>query len=121
MPLQVVLFAALIVGGVGVGVWALQGVNLDLPMRRKVVRANLGPSVESTPDLREVVLSQSAWDRVGVPAIRKGSSLAPPGPCVHTRAVGHHSPDAPPVPHQPKNSNSGRLAAVLASRLFCKD
>ena len=76
MPIQVFLFAALVMGSIGVAAWALRGVNIDLPSHRKVVRANLGPSVANAPDLREVVLSQSMWDRVGVPAIRKGSSLA---------------------------------------------
>jgi tight adherence protein C len=76
VPLQVFFFALLIVGSVGVCVWALRGVNLDLPTRRrKVVRANLGPSAATGPDLRDVVLSQSAWDRLGVPTIRRAADL----------------------------------------------
>jgi tight adherence protein C len=76
VPFQLFFFALLIVGAIGVGVWAMRGVNLDLPTRRrKVVRANLGPSVSTAPDLREVVLSQSAWDRLGRPAIRRSAEL----------------------------------------------
>ena len=77
MPIQVVLFAALIVGSVGIVVWALRDVNIDVPTRqRKLVRANLGPSVSTAPDMREVVLSQPAWERLAVPAMRKGAALA---------------------------------------------
>ncbi len=76
MPIQVFLFAALIVGGLGVAVVALRGVNVDIPARqKKVVRANLGPSVSTAPDMREVVLAQPVWERLGVPAMRKGSAL----------------------------------------------
>ena len=39
-----------------------------------MVRANLGPS--AAPDMREVVLSQSTWDRVGRPAAGRLSDLA---------------------------------------------
>lgn len=77
MPVAVLLFAALIMGAVGIAVWALRGVNVDIPSRqRKLVRANLGPSVSTAPDMREVVLAQPVWERVGVPAMRKGSALA---------------------------------------------
>ena len=77
MPIQVFLFASVIVGSVGVCVWAMHGVNIDIPARRrKLVRANLGPSVSTAPDMREVVLAQPAWERLGVPAVRKGSEFA---------------------------------------------
>ena len=77
MPIEVFLFASLVVGAVGIGAWAMRGVNVDIPARRrKLVRANLGPSVSTAPDMREVVLAQPAWERIGVPAMRKGSELA---------------------------------------------
>ncbi|MGZ4690877.1 MAG: type II secretion system F family protein [Acidimicrobiia bacterium] len=77
MPLQVFFFALLIVASVGVCVWALRGVNLDLPTRRrKVVRANLGPSTSTAPDMRAVVLSQPLWERLGQPAVKRGADLA---------------------------------------------
>ncbi|MGZ6910950.1 MAG: type II secretion system F family protein [Acidimicrobiia bacterium] len=76
MSFQLVISAVAVVGGVGLCVWALRGVTLDLPSRRRqLVRANLGPSA-ATPDMREVVLEQPMWDRVGRPAIEKGSALA---------------------------------------------
>jgi tight adherence protein C len=79
------LFAALCVTGVGVLIWSLRGVTLDLPARRrKLVRANLGPRREVVAtDLRAVVLSQSPWDRIVQPAIgwlaRTGRRLTPAG------------------------------------------
>lgn len=77
MPIQVLFFALLIVAAVGICVWALRGVNLDLPTkRRKVVRANLGPSVSTAPDMREVVLAQPMWERIGEPAIKRAADLA---------------------------------------------
>jgi tight adherence protein C len=77
VPIQVFFFALLIVAAVGLCVWALRGVNLDLPTRRrKVVRANLGPSVSTAPDMREVVLSQPAWERVGRPMMSGAADLA---------------------------------------------
>ncbi|MGZ4756279.1 MAG: hypothetical protein ACXWA9_15330, partial [Acidimicrobiia bacterium] len=77
MPLQVFFFALLIVASVGVCVWALRGVNLDLPTRRrKVVRANLGPSTSTAPDMRAVVLSQPLWERLGQPAVKRAADLA---------------------------------------------
>jgi tight adherence protein C len=77
VPISIVLYAALVVAAVGLCAWSLRGVNLDLPARRrKVVRANLGSGATTTPDMRQVVLEQPAWDRLGVPAIRKGAELA---------------------------------------------
>jgi tight adherence protein C len=74
---QLVISAVAVVGAVGLCLWALRGATVDLPARRrKMVRANLGPSVSTAPDMREVVLAQPAWDRLGVPAIRKCSALA---------------------------------------------
>jgi len=71
------LSAALVVVAIGVCIWSLRGVTADVTHReRKLVRANLGPSAASTPDMREVVLSQSAWDRLGAPTFRKGASIA---------------------------------------------
>ena len=54
------------------------------PDSRKVVRANLGPSVAPAPDMREVVLAQPAWERVGRagdPQVRADSArkLTPAG------------------------------------------
>jgi tight adherence protein C len=77
VPIQVLFFALLIVAAVGICIWALRGINFDIPTRRrKVVRANLGPSVSSAPDMREVVLSQPAWERLGQPAIKRCADLA---------------------------------------------
>lgn len=82
MPLSIVLYSALVVGAVGVGYWALRGVNVDV-RRRKLVRANLGPSAASAPDMRQVVLEQPVWDRVGAPVLaqcaRLGRRLTPAG------------------------------------------
>ncbi len=76
MSFQLVISALAVVAGIGVCAWALRGVNVDLPAHRKVVRANLGPSVATAPDMREVVLAQPAWDRIGRPMIEKGAGLA---------------------------------------------
>ena len=74
MPIQVFLYAALVVGAVGICAWAMRGVTADIPAKRRV-RANLGPSVATAPDMRQVVLDQPAWERVGLPAIRKCAAL----------------------------------------------
>jgi tight adherence protein C len=76
VPIQVVLFSALVVGALGIAVWALRGVAIDAPSRRKVVRANLGPSVSTVPDMREVVLAQPAWERLVVPGVRRCARIA---------------------------------------------
>ncbi len=76
MSFQLVISALAVVAGVGVCAWALRGVDADLPARRKLVRANLGPSVSTAPDMRQVVLDQPLWERVGRPAMEKGSRLA---------------------------------------------
>ncbi|MEP6623496.1 MAG: type II secretion system F family protein [Acidimicrobiia bacterium] len=77
MPVEVFVFAGLVMSAIGIVVWALRGVNVDVPARqRKLVRANLGPSTSTAPDMREVVLAQPVWERLGVPAMRKGSDLA---------------------------------------------
>jgi tight adherence protein C len=74
---QLIISSLAVVGAVGVCAWALRGVSMDIPARRrKLVRANLGPSASPTPDMREVVLAQPAWERLGLPAIRKGAELA---------------------------------------------
>ena len=55
MPFEVILSAAAVVGALGLGLWVMRGVNVDIPTRqRKLVRANLGPSVSTAPDMREV-------------------------------------------------------------------
>jgi len=77
VPIEVFLYAALVVAAVGVTVWALRGAVAENPARaRKLVRANLGPSVATAPDMREVVLAQPAWERVGVPTLQKFARLA---------------------------------------------
>jgi len=77
VPIEVFLYAALVVAAVGVTVWALRGAVADNPARtRKMVRANLGPSVTVAPDMREVVLAQPAWERVGAPTLQKLARLA---------------------------------------------
>jgi tight adherence protein C len=78
VPLSVILFAALVVAAVFVAVWSLRGSNIDLPARQqKLVRANLGPSTgTNAPDLRQVVLEQPMWERVGGPAMDKAARLA---------------------------------------------
>ena len=76
MSFQLVISALAVVGAIGVVGWALRGATIDLPSRRRVVRANLGPSVSSAPDLREVVLDQPLWDRIGRPATQKAATLA---------------------------------------------
>jgi tight adherence protein C len=52
----------------------MRDVSVDIPARRRV-RANLGPSAVTAPHMREVVLDQPAWERLGLPAIRKCSAL----------------------------------------------
>lgn len=76
MSFQLVISAMAVVGGVGLCLWALRGATVDLPSRRKLVRANLGPSASTAPDLREVVLEQPLWDRIGRPATQKGAEVA---------------------------------------------
>lgn len=78
MPISVILFAALVVAAVFVAVWSLRGANVDLPARQqKLVRANLGPSSGTgAPDLRQVVLDQPVWERLGGPAMDKAAGLA---------------------------------------------
>jgi len=77
VPIEVFLYAALVVAAVGVTVWALRGAVADNPARaKKLVRANLGPSVATAPDMREVVLAQPAWERVGAPTLQKLARLA---------------------------------------------
>jgi tight adherence protein C len=82
VPIQVLLFSALVVGALGIAAWSLRGVTAQGP-RRKIVRANLGPSVATAPDLRDVVLAQPAWERLGVPAMqrfaRMGRRVTPTG------------------------------------------
>jgi tight adherence protein C len=74
---QLIISAVAVVAAVGVCIWALRGVGGEIPARRrKLVRANLGPSVSSASDMRDVVLAQPAWERIAVPAIRKSSELA---------------------------------------------
>jgi tight adherence protein C len=76
VPISVVLFAALVVSAVFVAVWSLRGANLDVPARQqKLIRANLGPST-AAPDLRQVVLDQPVWERVGSPTMEKAARLA---------------------------------------------
>jgi tight adherence protein C len=77
VPIEVFLYAALVVAAVGLCAWALRGVTADNPARqRKLVRANLGPSVSSAPHMREVVLSQPLSERVLLPGARKCSEMA---------------------------------------------
>jgi tight adherence protein C len=76
VPIEVFLYAALVVGAIGIIAWSLRGVAADNPARqRKLVRANLGPSASTAPDMREVVLAQPAWERVGVPTLQKLARL----------------------------------------------
>ena len=80
MPIEVFLYAALVVAAVGVTVWALRGAVADNPARaKKLVRANLGPSVATAPDMREVVLAQPAWERVGAPTLQPEIREPPTG------------------------------------------
>jgi tight adherence protein C len=73
----VLLFSALVVAAVGVLVWSLQGVRLELPGRsRQVVRQNLGPVASGAPDLRRIVLEQSFWRRVVRPSAGSFLGLA---------------------------------------------
>jgi tight adherence protein C len=77
VPIELFLYSALVVGSIGICIWAMRGVTVDIPARRrKLVRANLGPSVSTAPDLREVVLAQPAWERIGAPFVQKCARLA---------------------------------------------
>lgn len=77
MSFQLVISSVAVVAAVGVCLWAMRGVNVDLPARRRsLVRANLGPSTSTAPDMRQVVLEQPAWERLGRPAIKRGANLA---------------------------------------------
>jgi tight adherence protein C len=73
VPISIFLYAALVVGAVGLCFWSLRGLELDLGgRRRRTVRANLGPAA---PNLRDVVLEQPLWERVGRPALTRCAAL----------------------------------------------
>src|SRR3954470_15121944 len=77
MSIQLIISAVAVVAGVGVCVWALRGSGTEVTAKnRKLVRANLGPSVETGADMRDVVLAEPVWDRVAVPAMRKSAEVA---------------------------------------------
>ena len=77
MPVQVYLFAVAAIASVPLVLWALRGVQLDLPTRRRrAVRANLGVTTASVPNLRQVVLSQRPSDRIVQPMMTWLSTTA---------------------------------------------
>lgn len=70
MPIQVYLFATLAIASVPVFVWALRGMRIEMPTRRRrLVRANLGVTTGPVPSLRQVVLAQDTSARIVQPAM----------------------------------------------------
>ena len=77
MPIHVYLFAVAAIASVPLLVWAMRGVQLDLPTRRRrAVRANLGVAAAPVPNLRQIVLSQGPGTRIAQPAVSWLSSTA---------------------------------------------
>lgn len=70
MPIHVYLFAALAIGSLPLFAWALRGLQIDLPTRRrKVVRANLADNTGPVPNQRQVLLAQKTGARIVQPTM----------------------------------------------------